>query len=67
MISTDKKIEINKLLRKYNGSNSFVISLKKSLSSKYCKKIEFNGREYKVLSDKQYESLISTSEFSIFQ
>ena len=38
-----EKLEINKLLRKYEGNNGFLISLKKSLSGKWCQKIEFNG------------------------
>jgi hypothetical protein len=55
-----EKLELNKLIRKYEGSNDFVLSLKKSLASKYCKKVEFEGREFKVLSDRQYESAKST-------
>jgi hypothetical protein len=55
-----EKLELNKLIRKYEGTNDFVLSLKKSLASKYCKKVEFEGREFKVLSDRQYESAKST-------
>jgi hypothetical protein len=51
-----EKIEINKTIRKYEGTNTFLISLKKSLSSKYCKKESVGKKEYKVLSDKQYEA-----------
>ena len=51
-----EKLEINKLLRKYEGNNGFLISLKKSLSGKWCQKIEFGGKKYKILSDKQYEA-----------
>lgn len=51
-----EKLEINRLLRKYEGGNSFLISLKKSLSGKWCQKIEFGGKKYKILSDKQYEA-----------
>jgi len=49
-----EKIEINKTLRKYEGTNTFLLSLKKSLASKYCKKETIDGKEYKVLSEKQY-------------
>lgn len=55
-----EKLELNKLIRKYEGTNDFVLSLKKSLASKYCKKVEFEGREYKVLSDRQYEAAKGT-------
>lgn len=51
-----EKIEINKKIRKYEGDNSFLVSLKKNLSSKYCKKEVFEEKEYKLLSDKQYEA-----------
>lgn len=50
----NEKLEINKKIRKYEGTNSFLISLKKSLNSKWCSKVEINGKNYKVLSDKQY-------------
>ena len=49
-----EKIELNKLIKKYEGENSFLISLKKSLASKYCKKEALGNKEYKVLSEKQY-------------
>jgi hypothetical protein len=55
-----EKLELNKLIRKYEGTNDFVLSLKKSLASKYCKKVEFEGRKFKVLSDRQYEAAKST-------
>jgi hypothetical protein len=50
----NEKIELNKKIRKYEGGNSFLISLKKNLSSKWCQKIEVDGKSYKILSDKQY-------------
>jgi hypothetical protein len=50
-----EKLEINKKIRKYNGKNEFILSLKRNLNSKWCSKIEYNGKEKKVLSDKQYE------------
>ena len=56
-MTIEEKIELNKQIRKYEGSNSFVISLQKTLkTSKYLSKEEHNGRSIKVLSDKQYES-----------
>jgi len=58
-----EKLELNKLIRKYEGTNDFVLSLKKTLASKYCKKLEFEGREYKVLSDRQYEAAKGTFNF----
>lgn len=52
----DEKIELNKLIRKYSGSNSFIISLQKQLkSNKYLTKIEYKNRNLKILSDKQYQ------------
>jgi len=51
-----EKIELNKIIKKYTGQNSFILSLKKNLTSKYCKKELFGEKEFKVLSDKQYES-----------
>ena len=50
-----EKLELNKKIRKYEGDNSFLISLKKNLSSKWCSKIEVNNKSYKILSDRQYE------------
>ena len=55
-----EKLELNKNIRKYDGQNAFLISLKKSLASKYCKKELLGNKEYKVLSDKQYEAAKGT-------
>jgi hypothetical protein len=52
----NEKIQLNKQIRKYEGENSFLLSLKKNLASKWCNKIEVEGKSYKVLSDKQYEA-----------
>lgn len=49
-----EKLELNKKIRKYEGDNSFLLSLKKNLASKWCNKIEVDGKSHKVLSDKQY-------------
>jgi hypothetical protein len=57
----EQKIELNKQIRKYTGSNTFVLSLQKQLkTNKYLSKVEWKGREVKILSDKQYEAAISS-------
>ncbi len=53
-MTIEEKIELNKAIKKYEGDNSFMLSLKKTLSSKYCKKESLGNKEYKVLSEKQY-------------
>ena len=53
-MTIEEKIELNKTIKKYEGDNSFMLSLKKSLASKYCKKESLGNKEYKVLSEKQY-------------
>jgi hypothetical protein len=56
----EQKIELNKQIRKYTGSNTFVLSLQKQLkTNKYLSKVEHNGKEVKVLSDKQYQAAIT--------
>lgn len=55
-----EKLEINKAIRKYEGTNAFILSLKKNLASKYCKKEKFGNKEYKILSDKQYDAAKSS-------
>ena len=60
-MTIEEKNELNKKIRKYDGSNSFVISLQKQLKiNKYLTKEEFNGKEIKVLSEKQYEAAITS-------
>ena len=57
----EQKIELNKQIRKYTGSNFFVLSLQKQLkTNKYLSKVEWKGKEVKILSDKQYEAAISS-------
>jgi len=52
----EEKIELNKLIRNYDGENTFIISLQKLLkTSKYLDKVEFGKRKVKVLSEKQYQ------------
>jgi hypothetical protein len=57
----EQKIELNKQIRKYTGSNTFVLSLQKQLkTNKYLSKVEYKGKEVKILSDKQYQAAISS-------
>jgi bifunctional pyridoxal-dependent enzyme with beta-cystathionase and maltose regulon repressor activities len=59
-----EKIELNKQIRAYNGTNSFIISLKKHLkSNKYLVREELGKRTFKVLSEKQYETFKSIVKF----
>jgi hypothetical protein len=51
----EEKISLNKQIRKYEGSNTFILSLKKQLGSTKINKVEFQGKQVKILSDKQYE------------
>lgn len=56
----NEKLELNKQIRQYKGDNSFVLSLQKQLkTNKYLSKVEHNGKEVKILSDKQYEAAIT--------
>lgn len=55
----NEKLELNKKIRKYEGENSFLLSLKKNLASKWCQKLEIDGKTHKVLSDKQYAVALS--------
>lgn len=50
-----EKIELNKKIRKYEGSDGFISSLKRELKYKWCKSDIYNGKTVKILSDKQYE------------
>lgn len=50
-----EKLELNKKIRKYAGTNGFILSLKKNLASKYPEKITIGNKEYKVLTEKQYD------------
>jgi predicted transcriptional regulator with HTH domain len=59
-MKTSEKVELNKKIRTYKGGNSFIVSLQKQLkTNKYLKKEEFGKKMVKVLSDKQYEAVIS--------
>ncbi len=62
-MTIEEKIDLNKKIKKYEGSNQFVISLQKQLkTSKYLTKEDFNGKSVKVLSEKQYEAAKSSME-----
>ena len=51
----EEKIELNKLIRKYDGDNSFILSLQKSLkTSTYLDKVVVGKKTLKILSEKQY-------------
>lgn len=55
-MNTEEKNKLNKEIRKYEGSNSFLISLKSQLkTNKTLKKEQLGKRMIKVLSDKQYD------------
>ena len=63
MTIEDKNIT-NKLIRKYDGKNEFVLSLKRQLKSnaKYITREKLGNRTIKVLSEKQYEVVIGILE-----
>lgn len=57
-MSIEEKVKINKLIRSYQGSNSFVISLQKQLkNSKNLSKELYGKKMVKVLSIAQYEAV----------
>lgn len=57
MFTIEEKIELNKKIRTYDGTNSFLISLQKQLkTSKYLEKVDIGkAKPIKILSDKQYD------------
>ena len=65
-MTIEEKNKVNKIIRKYEGENSFILSLQKQLkTSKYLKKESFGKKDIKVLSDKQYESAISILDIDL--
>jgi peroxiredoxin len=54
-MTIEEKLDLNKMIRKYNGQNTFILSLQTQLKSSKVKKIEMSGKNFKILSDKQYE------------
>ena len=62
-METAEKDRLNKIIRKYEGENGFILSLKKQLrNNKYLQREDFGKKEIKVLSEKQYEAARSTLE-----
>jgi len=55
-MTIEEKIKLNKDIRSYKGDNQFIISLQKTLKGSYVQKVEHNGKNIKILSDKQYEA-----------
>ncbi len=55
-MTIEEKIKLNKDIRSYKGNNQFIISLQKTLKGSYIQKVEHNGKNIKILSDKQYEA-----------
>jgi hypothetical protein len=52
-----EKLELNKSIRKYEGSNGFLLSLQKTLKAgKFVEKVDYDGKTVKLLTDKQYEA-----------
>lgn len=56
MFTIEEKIELNKKIKQYTGTNSFLISLQKQLKTSKTIDKEDNGKGklVKVLSEKQY-------------
>lgn len=62
-METNEKVELNKKIRKYDGGNSFVLSLQKQLkTSKYLQKIEVGNKQVRILSDNQYSAAATILE-----
>ena len=62
-METAEKDRLNKIMRKYEGENGFILSLKKQLrNNKYLQREDFGKKEIKVLSEKQYEAARSILE-----
>ena len=62
-METAEKDRLNKIIRKYEGENGFILSLKKQLrNNKYLQREDFGKKEIKVLSEKQYEAASSILE-----
>jgi hypothetical protein len=53
-----EKMELNKRIRKYEGTNGFIISLQKTLKTgKFVERVEYDGKTVKLLTEKQYEAV----------
>lgn len=56
-----EKLELNKLIKAYQGDNSFILSLQKQLkTNKYLEKAQVGNKMVKILSDKQYQAAKNT-------
>ena len=66
-MTTADKLNLNKRIKTYTGTNTFIISLQKQLKSNkfLTKELNEKGKEVKVLSDKQYQVATSILETSI--
>jgi hypothetical protein len=52
-----EKLELNKRIRKYEGTNGFLLSLQKTLKAgKFVERVDHDGKQVKLLTDKQYEA-----------
>lgn len=59
-MTIEEKEKANKLIRKYEGNNQFILSLKKQLkNNKYLQKEAIGNRTIKILSDRQYDVALS--------
>lgn len=59
-MTIEEKEKANKLIRKYEGDNQFIISLKKQLkNNKYLQREVIGNRTIKTLSDRQYDVALS--------
>ena len=53
-----EKIELNKRISKYVGTNVFILSLQKTLKAgKFVERIDYEGKKVKLLTEKQYEAV----------
>lgn len=53
----EEKLDLNKRIRKYEGTNGFLLSLQKTLKAgKFVERVEHGNKTVKVLTDKQYEA-----------
>lgn len=53
-MDVNEKVSLNKQIKDYDGYNSFIISLKKQLTSTKLRE-KLGNKSVKVLSDKQYD------------
>ena len=54
-MDVNEKVSLNKQIKDYDGYNSFIISLKKQLTSTKLRE-KLGNKTVKVLSDKQYDA-----------